>query len=260
VAAYEDYVRVNYRRLYPYHDIGWSRYHVEQGEALLFYAGLPQADGTLKAAIMADKRADVLAGNHIYGFVPDDDLYRDFLHDAQYHWGSNAVRAAYGNSNADVINYRIDVPDRSGYRTRALEVLHYFHGVNPLAKVYLTNMSRSGAYSSVTALFHAWYWPGTRWGDALRDACGPAPGYVPGGPVANAVAQGVPRAVVPPADQPAQKSYRDWNGQARDPEKSYVINEAGIYYQSAYVELLAAFAQPWRRDGDSRSDGSVTRE
>jgi endoglucanase len=241
--AYEDYLKANYRRLHSYHDIGWSRYHVEQGEALLFYTTLPRADATLKGRIIADKLADVVAGHQIYGFDPNDDLYRSFLHDAQYHWGSNAVRAAYGNSNLDVINYRIEVPDTSGYRTRASGVLHYMHGVNPFAKVYLTNMKSYGAYSSVNEIFHAWFWPGTKWSNALHDSCGPAPGYVPGGPVANAVAAGVPRSVIPPADQPAQKSYRDWNGTVRDAEKSYVINEAGIYYQSAYVELLAAFAQ-----------------
>ncbi|MGO9993187.1 MAG: glycoside hydrolase family 9 protein [Steroidobacteraceae bacterium] len=240
-AAYDEYIRSNYKRLKPYQDIGWSRYKVEQGEALLFYTTLKGANPSLKNAIIADKRADALAGNQIYGFNPEDDLYRDFLHDAQYHWGSNAPRANYGNSNVDVIRYGVVASD-STYGARALEVLHYLHGVNPLAKVYLTNMSSYGAYSSVNELFHAWFWPGTRWADALQSSCGPAPGYVPGGPVADAIGAGVPAAISPPSNQPAQKSYLDWNGNSRDPEKSWIINEPGIYYQSAYVELISNFA------------------
>jgi endoglucanase len=240
---YAAYIKANYKQMQPYHDIGWSRYHVEQGEALLFYAQLANADKALQSTIIADKRADVAAGNQIYGFNAGDDLYRDFLHDPQYHWGSNAPRAQYGNTNMDVIRYNLGIPDTSSYRTRALEVLHYMHGVNPFAKVYLSNMSGYGAYSSVHTLFHAWFWPGSKWADALKDACGPAPGYVPGGPVANAVAAGISPTISPPADQPPQKSYLDWNGTSRDPEKSWIINEPGIYYQSAYVELVSAFVQ-----------------
>ena len=36
--------RAHYRELQPYHDIGWTRYKSEQGEALLFYASLPNVD------------------------------------------------------------------------------------------------------------------------------------------------------------------------------------------------------------------------
>jgi hypothetical protein len=68
-------------------------------------------------------------------------------------------------------------------------------------------------------------------------------GYVPGGPVANAAAAGVPPTISPPTNQPPQKSYLDWNGDSHDPEKSWIINEPSIYYQSAYVELVSAFAQ-----------------
>ncbi len=238
-AVYGDYVRANYRNTRPYRDFGWSRYNPEQGEALLYYSTMGDADGPTKAAIIADKRRDALAGNQVYGFEPGDDLYRDFLHDPQYHWGSNNPRASYGNSNLDVIAYGVGAGDPEKYRLRAIEVLHYFHGVNPFGKVYLTNMQRYGATNSVNEIFHAWFWAGSRWSDALTSDCGPAPGYVPGGPVANAAANGIPADISPPSGQPAQKSYRDWNGNY--PESSYVVNEAGIYYQSAYVQLLANF-------------------
>jgi hypothetical protein len=65
--------------------------------------------------------------------------------------------------------------------------------------------------------------------------------FVAGGPVADAVAAGIPASIVPPAGQPPQKSYRDWNGGS--PQNSWIVAKAGIHYQSGYVKLLPAFAQ-----------------
>lgn len=238
-SSYHDYIKANYRLLRPYSDMGWSRYVPEQGEALLFYTTLSGADPTLKAQVLADKAADVKAGNKIYGFVANDDLYRAYLHDAQYHWGSHNPRASYGNTNVDVLTYSIAVDNTASHSQRAQEILHYFHGVNPFGIVYLSNMYDYGATNSVDQIFHSWFWDGSIWDDALTSSCGPAPGFVPGGPVANATNYGVPSYIVPPAGQPAQKSYHDWN--ADWPESSYVVNEPGIYYQSPYLKLLAHF-------------------
>jgi len=101
---------------------------------LLFYTRLQQADTTLKSAILADKLSDVNAANQIYAFAASDDLYRNFMHDAQYGWGSNQTRGNYGNTNIDVANYGIAVSSSTPYTNRALETLHYFHGVNPLPR------------------------------------------------------------------------------------------------------------------------------
>jgi endoglucanase len=241
-AGYTSYLKYNYNAAKSYHDIGWSRYTPQEGEALLFYASLPNADSGLRGTILANKLSDVNNGSQIYGFNAKDDLYRNYLHDAQYHWGSNQVRANYGNTNADVATYRISVPDTAPFQTRALDTLHYFHGVNPFAKAYLTNMRSYGVESSANAIYHYWYQPGSKWGDAATSACGPPPGYVPGGPVANATSQGIPGSVSPPANQPAQKSYRDFNGVVGNPQNAWVVSEPGIYYQAAYVELLSRFA------------------
>jgi endoglucanase len=238
---YADYIRAHYRELRPYRDIGWSRYQSEQGEALLFYSNLPNVDAKMRDTILADKLSDVRAGNHIYGFVPQDDLYRAFIHDPQYHWGSNQPRANYGNSNLDALTLKLGAGDSDNYTTRALELLHYFHGVNPLGMVYLSNMYRYGATRSANEIYHTWFAHDTRWSDARSSACGPAPGYVPGGPNVNAVREGVPSTVSPPAGQPAQKSYRDWN--VGWPQSSWAVTEPAIYYQSAYVELVSKFAQ-----------------
>lgn len=239
--SYQDYLKLHYREMRPYRDVGWSRYNADQGEALLFYTTLPNADRALKAAIRADKRKDAEAGNQIYRFNPQDDLYRAFLHDAQYHWGSNNPRANYGNTNLDVVRYKIAVEDPEAYRVRALELLHYFHGVNPFGMVYLSNMYSLGATRSANAIYHTWFAHDTKWGDAKESQCGPPPGFVPGGPNVNAAKDGVPTRLVPPTGQPPQKSYRDWN--VSSPESSWAVTEPAIYYEAAYVKLLSAFAK-----------------
>ncbi|WP_292999980.1 glycoside hydrolase family 9 protein [Nevskia sp.] len=237
--GYDDYLKANYRDLYAYRDSGWSRYWPYQGEAALAYTRLPQADPGLRKTFLADKLADVKAGHGIYGSVAGDDLYRNFLHEPQYHWGSNNPRAGYGASNIDVELFDIDIKDKTPYRTRALDTLHYFHGVNPLGIVYLTNMASYGATRSVNAVFHKWFWEKSKWSTAGVSECGPAPGYVPGGPNATASTNGVPPTLQPPSGQPPQKSFKDWNTNSDAP---WVVAEPAISYQAGYVRLVAAFA------------------
>ncbi len=238
---YDAYVKAHYRELRPYHDAGWTRYAPEQGEALLFYTTLPNADPQLRASILADKLNDVRTARDVYGLSMMD-LYRAYMPDAQYTWGSNNPHAQYGNTNMDVLTYHVPgAADGAGYRERALGVLHYFHGVNPFAMVYLSNMYAYGASHSVDEIYHAWFAHGTPWSDALTSRCGPAPGYVPGGPNAQAAQAGVPATLTPPVGQPPQKSFKSWN--VASPENSWAITEPGIYYQSAYIELLSKFVQ-----------------
>jgi hypothetical protein len=239
--AYGDYVKAHYRELHPYRDIGWSRYEPEQGEALLFYTRLPHADRELSKTLLADKMSDVTAGNQIYRFDPADDLYQAFMHDGQYVWGSNSTHAQYGNSNLDVVTYGLDRAHESSYAARALGIVHYFHGVNPFSMVYLSNMYRYGATVSANEIYHTWYAHDSRWSDALTSSCGPAPGYLPGGPNASAARDGVPSDLVPPVGQPPQKSYRDWN--VSWPDRSYAVTEPAIHYQAAYIKLLSKFSE-----------------
>jgi endoglucanase len=244
--AYADYIKAHYKELRPYRDLGWARYDPEQGEALLFYTTLPAADARLAQSILADLKADAHAGNGVYG-LSQDDLYRNLLHPGQYHWGSNEVRANYGNTNMEAALHGADDRDAASYRGRGLDTLHYFHGVNPFAKVYLSNMYRYGATSSVNEIFHAWFradcnrlmCTSTRWSNAIDSECGPAPGYLPGGPVSDPAAGEVPATLAPPSGQPAQKGYRE---SSSDEHKSWVFNEPSIVYQAAYVQLLARFA------------------
>jgi hypothetical protein len=98
-----------------------------------------------------------------------------------------------------------------------------------------------GATASANEIYHVWFAANSRWSDAKTSPCGPPPGFVPGGPNAAAAKDGVPARLSPPAGQPPQKSYKDWNGGW--PDSSWAVTEPGIYYQSAYIRLLSAFVQ-----------------
>ena len=237
---YHDYLKKHYRDLWPYKLQGWSTYNPQMGEALLYYAQLPNADKALRETILADKLEDARSNSDIYGDGADD-LYRNPLRGEQYHWGSNSVRASYANTNIDMLVYDIDEAKAAQYKGRALDTLHYFHGVNPFGIVYLSNMYEQGATYAANEIFHQWYAHGTRFSNARLSECGPAPGYFVGGPNANAQSDGVPQDIQPPVNQPPQKAYRDWN--TPWPDASYTVTEPSIVYQSNYVKALAAFAR-----------------
>jgi endoglucanase len=112
--------------------------------------------------------------------------------------------------------------------------------VNPLGMVMLTNMVAYGAEKSVNEIYHGWFGDGTDFDNALSSPYGPAPGYVTGGPNPTYEPDAsYPTDIVPPQNQPAQKSYKDWN--TSWPENSWEITEPAIYYQAAYIKLLSKF-------------------
>lgn len=232
------FVRKNFRRTRPFNDFGWSRYDAFVGDALLDYAALPSANPAVRDEILAAKLDDANVGNGVYR-MDDKDLYRNYLHDEQYHWGSNHIRMGYANTNLDMPAHRLDLARADEYRHRALETLHYLHGVNPLAMVYLSNMYALGATRSANAIYSQWFAPNTRWAAALSSPCGPPPGYLVGGPNINVLSDGVPANLVPPVGQPAQKSYRDWN--VHGAESSYVVTEPSMSFQANYIKLVSAF-------------------
>src|SRR5205085_8945068 len=129
----------------------------EQGDALLFYAALSNANALVRAAVL-ERKQKLAASVDIFGFRPEMDLYRAYLRPDSYHWGSNMVRANYGNTNFDLLQFRLAEPaSTSAYQERVDGLLHHFHGVNPLGLVFLSNMAPYGAEKSVTELFHAWF-------------------------------------------------------------------------------------------------------
>lgn len=233
-ATYHDYFRNNFT-VFDAMTMGWwGPYLTWDEDALLFYTGLPGADSAVVSAILDSK----LAGTNdsvFYGFGADDSLYRAAMPDWAFHWGSNMARASAGTLNTNVIRYGLDASNDAGYRQRALEILHWFHGVNPHGKVMLSNMYDYGAENSVNEFYHSWFADGSAWDSVLEDPfVGPAPGYLVGGP--NSSYTG---GVTPPAGEPPAKSYIDFNNDW--PDNSWEVTENGIYYQAAYIRLVAYF-------------------
>jgi len=214
----------------------WDVYEMPLNDALLLYSTLPNANSTLSNNITSGF-ASAASGNtsNYFGFS-NADLYRAFMPDNAYHWGSNLTKAGYGVLNTALVNYNINAASQSSYQLKAAEQLHYFHGVNPLNLVYLSNMNNYGAENSATEIYHQWFLDGSDWDNSLTSLYGPAPGYVPGGPNKDFSLS----SPTPPANQPPQKSYANFN--SGWPTNSWEITEPAIYYQSIYVRLLANYA------------------
>jgi hypothetical protein len=129
--------------------------------------------------------------------------------------------------------------------------LHFFHGVNPLGLVYLSNMASYGAESSVSEIYHFWFRDGhPRWDSSLSAELGPAPGYVVGGPNAHYCEGGEPGVDACTKSalsrQPPAKAFLDFNTGFEpnvEHDRSWEITEPAIYYQAAYIKLLSKFVE-----------------
>ncbi|MBE9047782.1 glycoside hydrolase family 9 protein [Pleurocapsales cyanobacterium LEGE 10410] len=234
-AVYNDYVQEHYLKTKPFIGDRFSAYVPHHGDALMFYSTLPNSDPEVRAAVIDKKTAEAQQDREYYGFHPEQDLYRSYLPDRAYHWGSNLVRANRGSSNYDVVVYDLLPSQEQTYTEVALNTLHYFHGVNPLGMTYLSNMYQYGAEKSVNEIYHEWFTDNSPWDNALTSPNGPPPGYLVGGPNKNYTGN-YPRL----KNQPIQKMYADWNSTSLE-DKSWEISEPAIYYQSSYIKLLANF-------------------
>jgi len=234
---YTDYIEHNMNQLRPFKDNTWSRYDPHEGDALLQYTRFKDGDAEIKNKISSTFTQKVKNNPQAYGDTKDmeTDPYRAYMPDAQYHWGSNEVKANIGNTNFDVVLYGVD-PDHSRYYdTRALDHLHYLHGVNPFGMVYLSNMYKYGVSYSVNRFYHAWL--GQKVFDKTRGdhRCGPVPGFVPGGPNKNYTGSIRLDKNLP------MKAYVDENSTSGTPPSANIweLTEPAIYYQSAYLKLLS---------------------
>ena len=234
-------VMQKYSQTRPYQDSRWSMYSPSQGDALLYYAQLPDADPGVKSDMIAKKTAEGRTVD-IYQEIESNDLYRAFITDNTYHWGSHNPRACIGSTNYDMIVYDLNPALADRYLRRATGILHYFHGVNPLGIVYLTNMKHVGGDFCCMEIFHSWFNEGTLWDK------NPAPGYVPGGPNASYSGTNVLLKAQPP-----QKAYLDFNDGW--PVNSWEITEPAIYYQASYIKLLSKFVG--QAEDNSGSGGAI---
>jgi endoglucanase len=233
----------------PFKEDRWSIYDAAEGDAFLFYTTLPNADPELKKTIL-DRKELQWKTLDFYGMKPDKDLYRAFMREDSYHWGSNNPRANFGSTNYDMVQYKLLTGAQAdGARDRAAGILNSFHGVNPMQLVYLSNMSFYGAERSCNEIYHTWFRDGDkRWDSAKDSELGPAPGYVPGGPNKSYCATDKDHKCYRSEfrKQPAQKAYMDFNTSyepTRDYDMSWALTEPAIYYQAAYVKLLSKFVE-----------------
>lgn len=244
---YQSLVRERFASLRPFSDDRWSVYEPSQGDSLLFYTSLPNADPVAKRRILELKK---MQGGLLdfYKFMPENDLYRAYMRLDSYHWGSNRERAAFGNTNLDMLEHKLVPPEQEAtYVERALGLLHSFHGVNPMGLVYLTNMYHLGGDECADELFHSWFQDKSdKWDNARTSELGPAPGFLTGGPNQQYCASFADHACSrsPVRNQPPGKAYVDTNT-GWDPtdkfDKSWELTEPGIYYQAAYVRLVSKF-------------------
>lgn len=229
---YSNYVIENLELARPYRDGPWSRYEPWQGDALIFYSQLPNVDANLKEKILTDLE-DKLLEYHPEAYGSDDTLdpFRSYMPDDQYHWGSNQTKANYGNMNYDPVMLGIHEAEHSAYIERALGAINYFHGVNPLGIVYLSNMYEYGAEFSANEMYHQWFGQG-EFENALLSKRGPAPGFLMGGPYKDYTGDAAISA------GPPMKAYID---DVELGKPTYEIIEPAIYYQSSYIKLLSKF-------------------
>ncbi len=233
-STYDDFVKNNYSSVEQMNIGYWGPYKTDREDALLRYTTLPGADGTVTNAIINEFEGE-LSSRAYLGYRDNDDLYRAHMEASMYHWGSNSVASKVGNLNMNAAVYGVDALNQSNYEQKALEMVHYIHGVNPQNMVYLSNMYSYGAENSANEMYHTWFGDGTVYDNALTSSNGPAPGFLTGGPNSS---YGGNQANI--AGQPGMKAYRDWN--SGWPENSWEVTEPAIYYQAAFVKMLAPFA------------------
>jgi hypothetical protein len=243
-AAYRSFVESTYTNVHGIAWWWWNFYETPVQDALLYYTTLPGVSSAVVPNIRSHKQSMMDSGDYMGAWTSGKDAYQAYLPDGDYVWGSNQEKGHAALLYDEQVTYGLNAAQAQGYRAAAAGYVHYFHGVNPLTMVYLSNMYEQGAANCANEIYHSWFGDGTIYDDALTSPNGPAPGYVPGGPnpsfVQDAAYTG-PR-LAPPLDQPIQKSYKDWN--TAWPEDSWQITEPGIYYQAAYVYLLSRFVQP----------------
>ncbi|MVM35052.1 T9SS type A sorting domain-containing protein [Spirosoma sp. HMF4905] len=237
-ADYKVFVDSQYNQIQPIANQWWGPYTMHVHTALLRYAANPAPTPTVAAQIRALKSQQngVLSIND---YTAKTDLYRAYMADAQYHWGSNQVRGNAGVANLDFVNFNVNPSNKALYREVAAEYLHWFHGVNAQGKVMLSNMGVYGAENSQNEIYHTWFQHGTDWDNALTSPKGPAPGYVPGGPNNMDQYDGTEGYL---RNEPLQKRYKDWN--TGFPENSWILTEVAIYNQAPYISLLSRLMTP----------------
>ncbi len=242
---YKNYFANNYQSVRPYTWGFWYAFGGPIQDIMLYYTNTDSPASNVRQDVRDNFWQSATAGNQelLPAYQGQWDAYRAYLKESDHVWGSNQAKAIQGNLLWNLRQYELNPAADAEYQAAAGGYLHYFHGANPMGLVYLSNMSALGAEMSLNQIYHGWFYEGTTFDDATTGV-GPAPGYLSGG--CNIYYQPDPAysgpALSPPMNQPAQKSYKDWN--TSWPENSWEITEPAIYYQAAYIRLLSKFTEP----------------
>jgi endoglucanase len=237
-SKYRDYVEANFNNAHALQWNYWYAFEPMIQDALLYYTTLPSANQTTINAINSSKQNSMNGGEFLQAVNNSTDAYRAYLKTGDYTWGSNRNKSHVGLIFINQAVYGIDPANTSIYRTTGADYIHYIHGVNPHSMTFLTNMYDYGAENCANEMYHGWFFDRTEW-DNAKTSKGPAPGYLTGGANGTFVPDNAYTGPIisPPQAQPVQKAYKDWN--TSWPENSWQITEPAIYYQAAYVNLLA---------------------
>jgi hypothetical protein len=233
---YKNFVESKFTQVQPISNTWWGPYQAPTQYALLRYSSLPGVSSGVANNIRSQK-AGMNYAFSIDSYNGQTDLYRAQMDDWAHHWGSNLVRANCGSLNMDFVEFGINPNQHNLYREVAEQYLHWMHGTNPLNLSMLSNMYAFGGDVCVNEIYHTWFGNGTVYDNVFTSPNGPAPGYVTGGPNKDF---SYPQ-LVPPASQPPQKSYKEFNDGW--PQNSWEITEPAIYYNAAYILLLSHFAK-----------------
>ncbi len=247
--GYRDFVDANYTRAPMFASFWLSPFSAGVTQPLLYYSSLPGATSSAATAIR-ERYVSLWEGADGWGAITSRrDPYGAFITD--YTWGSNAVKALAGGMFLDEAVYSLGTHSTAEQLDAAAAYLHYLHGVNPLGQVYLSNMGTFGAENSIDQFYHSWFADGSPlWDSVSGSTFGPPPGFLVGGPnpsynwddrcpgVSPQCGAAVPG---PPAGQPRQKAYLDFN--TSWPLNSWSVTENSNGYQTHYIRLLARYAR-----------------
>ena len=232
--SYKNFIETDYTNSRLITTLWASPFEVEEPTALLHYStleGISPAVGT----DITNRFNEIMeqAGNARP--VLTDDPYGAFMF--EHTWGSNKHKSRKGHMFAQLVTYDLGERPEQENLNAAAGYLHYIHGVNPLGKVYLTNMQAFGAERSVDEFYHRWFADGSPW-DNVNSSIGPPPGYLVGG--ANQYYNEDDGSL--DVDQPPTKSYVETNAYL-DNEQSWQFTENSNGYQIEYLKLLSQFVK-----------------
>ena len=230
-ATYKTFFENNYTHLHCIQWLYFYSFEATYNDIALFYTTLSGISTSVSTDILLRFKTSTTNETDFYpSFSNKTDAYRAYMKDEDYVWGSNMQKALLGVMYENMIRYNQNASEHTNYRTQALDYLHFLHGINPLSIVMLSNTGSIGADNYATQIYHEWTGEGT-----VFDR-NPIPALLTGGFNKNFSV----KTISPPANQPIQKSYKDWN--TSDPENSWEITEPAISYQAAYIRLISKYA------------------